>query len=358
MALTASKKRSSDSSSSSWAGATGKVPRSVALNSRGSRGDDDNDDGGGEGPQETRIVRESSSRPGPQRQRGGHRQSSRRRPSKVRRRYDPAYTAAKGGERQYDILHGRYGNYHHYYARRHTSENVFACDPRCMTMKEDWIRGKDCLDLGCNEGPICVELASEYKPRTMVGIDVDAELIRVASRRLEDKKSLVRGEGRHDAEERLRALDNTAFIHTDFMRWNYEERSYDTVMCFSVVKWVHLCYGDKGIRDLFELFSKILRVGGILCLEYQAWNSYKNSKKKGELKQFFSEDCSSKERLFDPSAFEIKPQDFTGLLEREYGFAFLEESDKCTKSKHFKQRPMKMYKRLPDGELAGSHAAV
>ncbi|KAJ4460219.1 putative 7SK snRNA methylphosphate capping enzyme [Paratrimastix pyriformis] len=50
---------------------------------------------------------------------------------------------------------------------------------------------------------------------------------------------------------------------------------YDTVMCLSVTKWVHLNYGDEGVKALFRRVDEVLKPGGIFILEPQPWRSYK-----------------------------------------------------------------------------------
>ena len=66
---------------------------------------------------------------------------------------------------------------------------MFACDLRVASIRREWIQNKDCVDFGCNEGPICIELAAEYKSKTMKGIDVDEVLVDLARRNLSAKRA-------------------------------------------------------------------------------------------------------------------------------------------------------------------------
>ena len=43
----------------------------------------------------------------------------------------------------------------------------------------------------------------------------------------------------------------------------------------NVTKWIHLTFGDEGIKKLFENIGNKLHEGGILILESQPWKSYK-----------------------------------------------------------------------------------
>ena len=53
-----------------------------------------------------------------------------------------------------------------------------------------------------------------------------------------------------------------------------EPGSFDTVVCLSVSKWVHLNGGDEALQALFARVWRLLAPGGRFLLEPQPWRSY------------------------------------------------------------------------------------
>ena len=45
-----------------------------------------------------------------------------------------------------------------------------------------WFHGKHCMDIGCNEGVITLAAVQRFAPLSMLGVDIDAGLIKAACR--------------------------------------------------------------------------------------------------------------------------------------------------------------------------------
>lgn len=59
----------------------------------------------------------------------------------------------------------------------------------------------------------------------------------------------------------------------------WQEPFFDTILCLSLTKWIHLNWGDEGIRKLFHRAYAHLNPGGHFILETQAYESYAKKKK-------------------------------------------------------------------------------
>ena len=91
-------------------------------------------------------------------------------------------------------------------------------------------------------------------------------------------------------------------------------RQYDTITwsislfflipSFSVTKWIHLNWGDKGTLLLFLKVYALLKQHGIFILEYQQWSSYHKK-------------CHYSKTLEDNySTIKIHPEEFPLILQK------------------------------------------
>lgn len=58
-----------------------------------------------------------------------------------------------------------------------------------------------------------------------------------------------------------------------------QREEYDVILALSISKWIHLNWGDEGLKRTFRRIFLQLRPGGKLVLEPQEWSSYKRKKK-------------------------------------------------------------------------------
>lgn len=87
--------------------------------------------------------------------------------------------------------------------------------------------------------------------------------------------------------------------------------TYDTLLCLSLTKWVHLNFGDQGIKDLFSKASSLLKPNGLLILEYEPFKAYK---KKGSVCARFRENLS---------LIRLRPKEFPEYLVSRHPFSLV-----------------------------------
>ncbi|KAG0587422.1 hypothetical protein KC19_2G163300 [Ceratodon purpureus] len=248
----------------------------------------------------------------------------------------------------------QYGNYNRYYGYRVGS--TLEEDPRMSLMRKSWFEDKDVIDVGCNEGHVTISLVQKYRVRSMCGLDIDPGLIHKAWKNLENEAGVTEGrtvkslyqwsdyvyeEGMdwldcddEDFEkpaltgtsaettiddkmegglEGMELLERVIFKNANVLHCNLRSNIVDTVLCLSVVKWIHLNWGDEGLLEFFIMTYRTLRPGGAFILEPQPWSSY-------ERKCRVSEVCRQNFRNMI-----LRPDHFPGILLEQIGFKSCEE---------------------------------
>ncbi|KAH6934434.1 hypothetical protein HPB50_024223 [Hyalomma asiaticum] len=227
--------------------------------------------------------------------------------------------------------HFQYGNYNRYYGYRNGGGQE---DPRLKAMKEEWFRGRDVLDIGCNVGHLTLSLARDFAPRKVIGLDIDGGLIRAARRNVRHYlTAALAGEMHFPVSMAIchgpiaaaalpgRQAQSVAFPNNVFfVEGNYimdseaqleaQQEEFDMILCLSLTKWVHLNWGDDGVRFLFKRMYRQLRPGGRMLLEAQPFHSYSKKKKLTET------------TYKNYHAIKLRPEQFNEyLLSPEVGFA-------------------------------------
>lgn len=233
----------------------------------------------------------------------------------------------------------QYGNYNRYFGFNSLDEFT---DVRLKIFKRHafLFRDKDMLDIGCNVGHMTIAVARKLNPKSIVGIDIDKNLISRArhnislyvkipaaavqdddqqqrkSHRIKSFQHRNRRDKQHTDEyypisfpicyRGIPFVDATSATNENvppanaiagqqfpnnvyFRTMNYvvpdesllsgDTQQYDLILCLSVSKWIHLNFGDAGLKMAFKRMFNQLRPGGKLILEAQNWASYKKKKK-------------------------------------------------------------------------------
>lgn len=208
-------------------------------------------------------------------------------------------------------IHGNYPNYYtrRYYTQRKEAIASVEKDPRFLYLKRQLPAGARMLDVGCNVGTFSARLAQQTRARSLLGVDIDAELVREAElRHAHDPAAHLDefvlhatptafpyfpahavAEANLSADELAARLARARDKHTRaaavaFRAEDYvatpaaDGEQYDVILCLSVVKWVHLNGGDEAVRALFRKIFAQLAPGGIFAFEPQPWSSYRKYK--------------------------------------------------------------------------------
>lgn len=174
-----------------------------------------------------------------------------------------------------------YGNYDRYYGYRNPNAikdvrvEAFAGQPHLFN-------DADVLDIGCNTGIFTIAVARDLRVRSIIGIDIDKSLINRA-RQYMSVEVKAQSNGSNDCNNSIYPhnvlFKKANYILSDAKLLDLEQPQFDTILCMSITKWLHLNNGDAGLKLAFQRMYRQLRPGGRLILEAQDWTSYKRRKK-------------------------------------------------------------------------------
>lgn len=175
-----------------------------------------------------------------------------------------------------------YGNYSGYYGYR-LEKNIEDVRLSALMNYADLFNGKELLDIGCNDGSLTIALAKRFSINFIVGIDIDAKLIARARNNVTLETQAIQNNNDKNVTIETKFPQNIAFKQFNYVLSNdnlldLEEPRYDTILCLSVTKWIHLNFGDDGLTRAFKRMHRSLKENGTLILEAQNWNSYKRRK--------------------------------------------------------------------------------
>lgn len=223
----------------------------------------------------------------------------------------------------------RYGNYHMYYHYRIGRDRQ---DPRVAAIDPAWFAGKAVLDIGCHNGTVLLAVLRRLRDQpaaSAVGIEIDRILAEQA--RQAASKAAAAGEIATPVEFRC---DN-------YVEEEEPAGRFDTITCFGVAKWIHLNWGDAGIKRLFHKTFASLAPGGHFLIEWQTWESYGKKAKLWE---------HSKKRM---NKIQLKPPQFLEYLCTKVGFEFVRELSIEGQSTGF-DRPIVVFRRPLEAPAAAA----
>ncbi|KAJ3123526.1 hypothetical protein HK101_006333, partial [Irineochytrium annulatum] len=206
------------------------------------------------------------------------------------------------------------------------------------------------LDVGCNAGEVTVAVAAVLGARRVVGIDIDPALVRRARANLRAWGSTMReetgeldyfpvscgknigpmpvilpsAEGDDDEDGKFPA--NVTFRASNFILEPLplsDAGRHDVVLALSVTKWVHVNWGDAGLRLFFSKCYGHLRKGGRLVLEPQEWDEGYKRDRRDVLKETVAGEglkVNEAEGAGPAEELKLRPDEFERYLIDSVGF--------------------------------------
>ena len=106
--------------------------------------------------------------------------------------------------------------------------------------------------------------------------------------------------------------------------------TYNTIIWFKTVKWIHLNFGDIGVKALFHKIFESLEPGGLFIYDATNWQSYKKKK------------TMNKDIKTNFNKIEFKPSQFDQYLKQAVGFEFVEALKSSSEGKK-SSKPILVY---------------
>ncbi|VVC44728.1 Bin3-type S-adenosyl-L-methionine binding domain,RNA methyltransferase bin3, C-terminal,S-adenosyl-L- [Cinara cedri] len=268
----------------------------------------------------------------------------------------------------------KYGNYNRYYGYRNPDDEDIRL--KVLADRVDLFYGKDVLDIGCNIGHVTFSVARDFGAKSIVGMDIDRKLINIARKNVQYyindtihssypcqstnyQLNDYASNRSHNLNSDLFPISlpmlygpinlpgltisgrfpyNVSFVHGNYVLESdsmllMETCKFDVILCLSITKWLHLNWGDDGLKRAFKRMYAQLRPGGVLVVEPQPWKSY------GRRKTLTETIWRNYKNI------QFKPTMFTEYLINEVGFINCETLPMPNHPSKGFQRPLKLYRK-------------
>ena len=236
------------------------------------------------------------------------------------------------------LLHKKtfqYGNYTKFYYKRYL-DALSSYDTKLNAFHINWFKNKRVLDIGCNIGTLTLLIAQAFEPSYIEGIDIDYRLIKIAikstnkiitdnniynsllNKQTTSNTHLNSNDITRDIITKMKSLpksfqlnlksqnillNSIAYPHKInnneisklnikkdkifFKQQNYVNclieqntlNKFDTIVCLDTSKWIHLNYGDVGMKVLFANVYNQLNQNGLFIFEPHLYETYKKEVK-------------------------------------------------------------------------------
>ncbi|KAG5897436.1 hypothetical protein JTB14_002699 [Gonioctena quinquepunctata] len=166
----------------------------------------------------------------------------------------------------------QYGNFINYYQFHAPEERVNRLP------KNIWNSEKPCvaLDIGCNAGNLTVAIhefirKNVTKEVSTLAVDIDPLLIARAKDIKTDHTNSITFQCLDIMDETVREDIISSYLRTKNVK------KFSVLFCFSTTMWIHLNYGDEGLKTFLKYIASISE---IVVVEPQPWKCYKTAVKR------------------------------------------------------------------------------